>query len=491
MAYVRYKTFGKKEYAYRVTSRYEPSLKRSVQKQEYLGVVIDKERQEFSKPRKEALERAISSGGTVEQPQRQSQPERAILDYGDTHALEIATRCSNLWSTMKSALGSLFETVICLIYYRIIVGSAMRYAESWYVGNIANRIYQEANLKSQRISELLFSLSDESLQRRFFEMYLKNVTQSGGIAIDSTGLPNQIDFPLCEWGHHNGAIEQETRLILTVDTEEKMPLYFRAVAGNINDVSTLETTILEMQKQGIQTKISILDAGYCSESNVKALYNAKISFLMRLPRRRKLFKDLIAQHSASLETQENIVTYHKRAMFIKRVEVDLYGEKGFAYIVLDPVRRGNEIQKMMLKQIDSENHDDAESAFNTQNCGKIILISDKELPKNEVVPLYYSRQTAEQLFGISKDDLNILPIRTHSEETFRGYMFLNFLVLAVYMNFKKTLGTQFTTEQALSYMRNLKCKQWDDGEITVMEMNKIQKAIMDKLLNSKPNKTGE
>ena len=64
-----------------------------------------------------------------------------------------------------------------------------------------------------------------------------------------TALPNQIDFPLCQY--HNSTIEKETRLILTVDTEEKMPVYFRAVAGNINDVSTLETTILEMQKQGV------------------------------------------------------------------------------------------------------------------------------------------------------------------------------------------------------------------------------------------------
>jgi len=487
MAYIRYKVFGKQEYAYRVTSQYDPSLKRSVQKQEYLGVVIDKERQEFKKPRKEALDKALSGCGSVEK----EQSERAILDYGDTHALDTVMRDGDLWNAIKSSLGESFESVMCLIYYRIIVGSAMRYAENWYVGNIANHLYPKANLKSQRISELLFLLSDESLQRRFFEVYLKNVSTSGGIAIDSTGLPNQIDFPLCEWGHHNGVIEKETRLILTVDIETRFPLYFRAVAGNINDVSTLETTILEMQKQGIQAKISILDAAYCSETNIKALYRAKISFLTRLPTGRKLFKDLISQSSESIEAKENIVTYHKRAMFVKQVEIDLYGEKGFAYIVLDPVRRGNEIQKTMLKQQENEDNSNDELAFNTQNCGKIILISDKKLTTNEVVPLYYSRQAAEQLFGISKDDLNMLPIRTHSEETFRGYMFLNFLALAVYLNFKKALESKFTTEQALSYMRNLKCKRWNDGSISTIEMNKIQKTIMNTIQNSKPNNAGE
>ena len=290
------------------------------------------------------------------------------------------------------------------------------------------------------------------------------------LAIDSTGLPNEVQFPLCEWGYHNGSIEKETRLILSVDIKTKMPLYFRAVAGNINDVSTLETTIAEMQKYGVETKVTILDAGYCSESNIKALYDAKISFLTRLPSNRELYASLISQSAESLETKENIVVYHKRAMFIKREQVDLYGEKGFAYIVCDPVRRGNEIQKAMLNLTKDDD-------FKTSNCGKMILISDREIPVNDVVPLYYSRQVAERLFGISKHDLNILPVRTHSEETFRGYMFLNFLTLAVYLNFKNAINSKFTVEQVLSSLRNLKCKCWSDGSITVLEMNKFQKDI--------------
>ena len=486
MAYIRYKTFGKQEYAYLVTAKYNSELKRCVQKQEYLGVVVDKEKQIFKKPIKEKLTNNVSNNNQENKDTsdniKKNITELAILDYGDTNALETITRNGNLWNTIQTALGDSFHSVISLIYYRIIVGTAMCYAENWYSGNIISKLYPKANLKSQRISELLFDLSNENLQRSFFELYLKNISTSSSIAIDSTGLPNQIHFPLCEWGHHNGNIEKETRLILSIDIKTKLPLYFRAVAGNINDVSTLENTIAEMQKQGLQTKLTILDAGYCSESNIKALYNAEISFLTRLPSNRKLYTTLISEYSDVLETKENIVIYHKRAMFIKRVKIDLYGEKGYAYIVCDPVRRGNEIQKNMLNL-------DKNSDFNTQNCGKMILISDKELSIDEVVPLYYSRQIAEQLFGISKDDLNILPVRTHSEETFRGYMFLNFLTLAVYLNFKNALNLKFTVEQVLSSLRNLKCKCWNDGTTTILELNKLQKSIMD-VINGKPKPTG-
>jgi len=478
MAYIRYKKFGKKEYAYRVTAKYNAEMKRCKQTQEYLGVVIDKEQKIFIKPRKEGIY------GLECTKTKECLEERCVLDYGDTHALETVTRDSELWNTMKDVLGKFFESVMCLIYYRIIVGSAMCYVQNWYIGNVVNQIYSNVNLKSQRISELLFELSNENLQREFFQKYLKQVNTSGGVAIDSTGLPNQIHFPLCEWGHHNGAIEKETRLILSVDIKTKLPLYFRAVAGNINDVSTLETTILEMQKQGLETEITILDAGYCSESNIRALYSSKISFLTRLSSNRRLYRDLISQNLETLETKENIVLYHKRAMFIKCIEINLYDEKGFAYIVCDPVRRGNEIQKAMLNI-------EPDCDFNTEKCGKMILISDRKLPVNEVVPLYYSRQIAEQLFGISKDDLNILPARTHSEETFRGYMFLNFLTLAVYLNFRNALTSKFTVEQALSSLRNLKCKSWSDGSISILESNKLQKSILDILSPSKPNSPRE
>ena len=62
-----------------------------------------------------------------------------------------------------------------------------------------------------------------------------------------------------------------------------------------------------------------------------------------------------------------------------------------------------------------------------------------DLPIDEVVPFYYSRQAAEQLFKFSKDDLELLPLRTHNEESMRGYLLLVFITLIVFF-FPKELG---------------------------------------------------
>jgi len=346
----------------------------------------------------------------------------------------------------------------------------MRHAEIWYEGNAAKMIFLNATMSTQSISDFLNVIGKEKYQQSFFKSYIKSIcTAKSSLIIDSTGLPNQVDMPLTAWGHHDGSIEKETRLILAVEKETKMPLYFRYIAGNIGDVSTLTTTISELKKFNIVPTVSIIDAGYYSENNIRALYDGNVSFLTRLPSGRVIYKTLIEENSTKIERKENIVIYGKRGLFVNKQPIELYGHRAFAYIVCDPVRRGKEVSKKILG-LDSENND-----FDLNNCGMMILVSNIDMDINEVVPLYYSRQMAEQLFGICKDDLNILPIRTHSEARFRGLMLLSFISLVVYLKLKQSLVANTTVEQLLLIMRNLKCKVFSDKSFLVSEVTKAQR----------------
>ena len=119
----------------------------------------------------------------------------------------------------------------------------------------------------------------------------------------------------------------------------------------------------------------------------------------------------------------------------------------------------------------------------------MILVSTFKLKKNDVVPLYYLRQTVEKLFGFSKDDLKIIPLRRHKEETLRGYLLLTFIALVVFVQLKKVIGEKHTVEEVLLTMRNLKCKVYDD-EILVQELTRQQKDITDELKIIMPKNLG-
>jgi hypothetical protein len=54
------------------------------------------------------------------------------------------------------------------------------------------------------------------------------------------------------------------------------------------------------------------------------------------------------------------VKYRDRFAYIRRVEVDLFGKNGYAYVAMDIDRQYDEIKKYIARTIDDKNtsHDD-------------------------------------------------------------------------------------------------------------------------------------
>jgi len=457
---IRYKTFGKQEYAYRIWNEKKPLSPKWVQRSQYLGVVIDKEKGIYEKRNE------------VKHLQQQ---ERCILDYGDSYLLNSISSQLPIWGVLKTVFSEFFDTLMALILHRVADGQAMCHAEDWYDGNYASRLFPLADLSSQNISRFMSYLGTERIQRSFFKAYIPHIQKDKvGIVIDSTGLPNEINMPVTDWGHHNGGIEFETRLILAIDRESGLPLYFRYVAGNIGDVTTLANTITEMKKSGINVSSALIDAGYFSESNLTALFAAGISFLVRMPSNRTVYQSVIVSNS-DIESPQYAVKYDKRGLFVKETEVEIYGYKAFAYLVLDSARRGREISKAVA-QMQDDGSDIGKTDFS--NCGKMVLLSSERIDTKDVVPLYYTRQIAERMFGIAKSDLNILPLRTHSEPNFKGFMLLVFISLIISCGLKTRLGPRTSVEHALAVLRTLKCKVFDDA-VLPSEVTKKQRLILE------------
>jgi hypothetical protein len=456
------KTINGKKYAYDMRSYWDKEQKKYRKESVYLGRVINAESGEYEKKQ------------TVVNVDNDTP---LILNYGDTLSINTCVEKSVYAEVFKNISPKQNDTLMSLICYKLIKSSAMQYADTWASGNYASVLYKDAGISSQQISVFLKELGNERLWRNFFNNYIgKIVGEKTGVIIDSTGLPNEIDFPLSAWGKHGGESERETRLIMVVERNTGMPLYFRCMAGNIVDVSSLSNTIEELKKMGVNTSFALVDAGYYSEGNVTELYKKKISFLTRLPAGRTLYKTLVSEHSGDMEKAENLVVYGKRALYVKRAQIDLFGYCGYAYIACDIKRKADEMTRFFIgAKEDGLSEEEINAAIQTK--GKFIIISSSEIPINEVIPLYYTRQSAENLFGVTKSSLDILPVRTHSIATFRGYMMLTFLALIVYIEYKKALRGKYTVEDALMEMSNLMCRIYDDNKLLVAEPTKKMKEI--------------
>jgi len=471
MTFIRYKKFGRKEYAYEVIAYWDPVQKKPRQKSRYLGVVIDKEKKIFSRMEK-----------------RQS-AEKLILDFGDVYLLYEFMKCKGVVSLLEGVFGDRARYLIALLCYRLCHASAMDYAKVWYDGSFSRFLFKDVNLSSQRVSDFLRDIGDESVQRDFFKQYIPSFTDAkDGVIIDSTALPNQIHIPFNMWGYSDSDIEKQIRFLFVVDRKSSLPLFFRYLPGNIVDVSSLGFTVEELKKFGVKSSFVLVDSGFFSEDNIKGLNTEKIDFLTRLPSSRVVYKKLVREEVGMLESFKNAVRCGERVLFIKQKKISLFGKDAYAHIVLDPERKGRETKKFLLEALDQET-DEGDIEFKLMKKGVMILVSSFKLKKEEVVPFYYLRQTVERLFGFSKDDLKIIPLRSHKEETLRGFLLLMFIALVVFVQLKKAIGEKHTVEGVLLTMRNLKCKVYDD-EILIQELAKQQKDITEELKVIMPKKLG-
>jgi hypothetical protein len=405
--------------------------------------------------------------------------EKCILDFGDSFFLDSYLKSSGLDKVIEGTSFDNNDTAKAMLCYYILSNTANCHAETWFNGNYASKLYPNAKLKSQRISEFLASCGSEEVYRSFFKLYYPFI--SGGhsdgenILIDSTGLPNNIHFPVTAISNHNGKISNEVRLIYVTQQETGLPIYFRYCPGNVIDVSTLVSTIKELKQNGVNTKFAILDAGYYSEDNVRRLYQNKISFMTRLPEKLNLYKNLLKDNLDGIQKKENFVNYNDRYLYVKCVEIAdvVDGNKGYGYIGLDIMRKSDEDRKLFGRARDNKLA--AEEVYEKMGQhGVFIILSSRRIAVDKILPTYYTRQQIEQVFDIGKNYADMLPLRVQNEDTFRGHLLLTFIsCIILKLIQEKLLKTKYNPVSMFMNLRNQKCKVYENVTIPTEATKKM------------------
>jgi transposase len=295
--------------------------------------------------------------------------------------------------------------------------------------------------------------------------------------IDSTGLPNAIKCPYTAVNNHNGKISNEIRLISVIDKLTGFPIYYRFVPGNIVDVSTLKNILLEMKEYNINIDRLILDAGYYSDDNIIELYQSKIPFMTRLIPKYSIYNLLIKKYAPNIIERANYVEYGTRHLYIIKDSVMVARDQipVYAYICCDTDKKNNDYNEYIKN---NNMNDISDEKFNNDmlKMGIFIIISTFDLETNEVLPCYYTRQAVEQFFDYLKNDIDLLPLRTHSENTFSGHLMLCFIATIVYLSIDNSLK-----EKGLSFYSSLKSLKLFNGRVY---NDKIIPSVPTKQVNS-------
>lgn len=426
-----------------------------------------------------------------EGPDRRTRKAIVSVDFGDAFFMDTFLHASGMMEVIDSIGYGNPDTLHAMLLFYMLSGLANCDAIHWYEGNIVRLLYPKANLTSQRISSFLASIGTPEKQMAFQKTYIRFVMEhyspDKNILVDSSGLPNSIHFPLTARNVHNGKVSNETRLIFVVQRSTGLPLYYRAVPGNIVDVSTLSRIFLHLDSMGIDVDSCIMDAGYNSGDNLDLFYddahNCKIGFITRIGSGDSTFREMVRHELADIETKEHFVKYEDRYLFIKKQPVMIGSKKdnpAWMYLGLDLGRMSDEQHKLLKRaKRDSLSTDAVYEALQTE--GIFGILSGRDYGNDEILPAYYQRQAAEQIFDFAKNYTKLLPLRTSTEETFNGHLLLSYAaactVKMIQMRLKEV---NLFFGSRLACLRNQKCTIYQNRIVTdppQREANETYKAF--------------
>jgi len=468
-----------------------------------LGRVIDKEKGIYKNRERGIFMYDPSSGQYSKVPADFLEPpfkrkkkyrDREILEveFGSIFFFNTFVNQRKMWKVIDAVQFKNNDTLHALIAFYCLTPYSNRHASFWWNYTYARILYPRAQMASQRISEALEDLGKEETKRLFFKAYYKMLLESpakststsyefddgtagDGILIDSTGLPNVCDMTVTAVNNHNGVISEEVRLIYVVQQHTGLPLFFRYIAGNIIDATTIKTTVAELKASGINTKFAILDAGYYNGKNADALIDAGISFVSRMNSNFNVYKDALKNHRNTLEQEENLVVYNGRFVYVKCIDCKI-GEKAdrpaYAYLCLDCTMKREEEFKLS-QRISDVDMNVADIHEERRRQGIFMLISTRRISKNNLLPLYYTRNQVEDIFKLCKGSCKILPINIQNEATLRGHLLITFITTVIMKMLSDSLkDTKITTAMLFMALDQHRAKIYE-SKIIVNEATKI------------------
>ena len=141
-------------------------------------------------------------------------------------------------------------------------------------------------------------------------------------------------------------------------------------------------------------------------------------------------------------------------------------------------------KKTILNAIDDKKGADETDAA-VKQLGAFAILATEDLEESDLLPLYYTRQQVEQVFDITKNYADLLPIRVESKQAFAGHLLICFMATAIIQKLQQELlkrrskkAKALNAESIFWYLRNQKCKVYKDYTIP-QEPRKEVNAIYD------------
>jgi hypothetical protein len=368
-----------------------------------------------------------------------------------------------------------FQRCFGHILYTVLKNSERIRCDDFLSQTFAVHLLDTVSMESFRTDTLYFTeMGSDKVRVRFFKAFVEHMRRTHpdfgrACYVDSTPLPNDIDDnPFRAFSSHGSAGCDQSRMVLVLDEDSGLPVWYTIIPGNVVDVNTLYSVMEDVRRTlDIEMESFVLDSGYTSKELIGMFHiGSKKSMISKMPAREGYpFEELYFANKNLFGNAKYTFVRENHTYFGIRRKIELFGQPIYAYVYMDHENALSAFRTFYTthrKQYDSMK--DKDKTWEKNKGGYFVLLSNYELKPEELLDMYFARTRIESVFRSSKEYLSLLPLSKWTSITVNGKILNDIISLITYMNMRAPFlksGISLTT--VISRCRSLICSINNDG----------------------------
>jgi len=513
------------EYVFDTTATWNADKKYGTHKRLYIGKMVDGI---FVPNKRYLLQQALDAGQSNE-PGDKSQAAFKRNFHGATWLFDEIGGKLGIVDDLKACFPETWKQILSIAYYLILEDRNPLSRFPRWASN--HRHPFKADIPSQRSSEL-FGLITEEAKRQFFILQAKRRMETEYLAYDTTSISSYSNLiKQVRFGKNKDHDPlPQINLALLYGETSRLPVYYRKLPGNINDVVTIRQLLTDIDYMALEKVKLVMDRGFYSEDNVNSLYHNHLKFLIGVKVSLKFVQDVLdevreAMRSRSSYSSSHKLHYHsrtidwhyqekkKRSGTVVKADRRMYlhlfyndqkavdDKAGFNALMdgleseIRTSHRVAEHEKLYDKYFlitktpvrgISIQPNEAAISLAEKNYGYFALISNEIKDPLEALEVYRTKDVIEKAFGNLKERLNMRRTSVSSEQNLEGKLFVQFVALMhlAYID-KKMNDTQlykdYTMHEVLDELDVIECFDEPGKRLRIGEVTRKQAGLYQKL----------
>ena len=402
--------------------------------------------------------------------------------YGATYLLDQISEKTGIAVDLHKCFGPLACLIMSMAYYLVLEeGQAMYRFPKW---GLTHCHPFGGDIPSQRSSEL-FGVIMEDAKMNYFKYQAGRHGIKEYLAFDTTSISSYSTLiKQVKYGKNKeGDSLPQINLALLYGEDSMIPVYYRKLAGNITDVSTIQNLIKDIEYLELEKCKLVLDRGFYSEKNIndlmkhhyKFLIGAKTSLVIVKKRLDTIRADFVTRFNYNSELQLYVMSFtdewdYKEA---KPRSGKVITDKRRIYIHYyyndqkatdDKIRFNAMLDRLEYNLIEGHPESSDEKLYNKyfninktpagkttysfnedeireaeKNYGYFVLMTNDIKDPVAALKIYRLKDLIEKSFGNLKERLSMRRMSVASEENLEGKLFVQFVALQLTSYIKKQM----------------------------------------------------